>query len=137
MAKVLDYDKGSSPGFADYVRDLLPKDPQDSGFRRLTGSVISLDYELLSGPNRLRVNCALSEKEGKRWLVLKVDKLPGVPGFHDITFVRRAFFGSSAPALIYYAPDDPSAPLSDSKINLWMPLDGATLPSGEWRGMGA
>lgn len=132
MVKMLDYDKGSSPGFADFIRDQLRADPAASGFKRLSGSVISLDYEMELGKNRLRVGCRVKASDGKRWLLLQIEKHPEPPTFHDITFVRRAFLGGEVPALIYYGTYDGLQPISNSGVDLWMPIDAVWLPDGKF-----
>lgn len=130
MVKVFDHDKGSSPGFADFIRERLPKDPVESGFRQETGSTVSLDFRKDIGAHFLRVGCEIFSRDGNRWLRLRIEKSWGPVGFSDIAFVRKAFVGSALPALISYDPDLPDQPLGDSAIYLWSPLDRALLPSG-------
>lgn len=130
MVKMLDHDKGSSPGFADFIQDNLPKDPSASGFTREGGSVVSLDFRKSIGAHFLRVSCEIISRDGNRWLRLKIEKSCGPVGFSDIAFVRKAFVGSALPALIFYEPDFFDQPLGDSAIYLWSPLDKALLPSG-------
>lgn len=132
MAKMLD-SKGTSPGFAEFIREQLGCDPEASGFRRAHGSVTSLDYDMHIGKNRLKVNCRVSVADGRRWLALRIEKHPETVGFHDVSFVRRAFLGAGIPAMIFYGPDEAQVPASDSKVELWTPLDEATLPSGQYR----
>ena len=130
MVRLLNHDKGSSPGFADFILDRLPKDPIESGFRREGGSPVSLDFRKEIGAYFLRVGCEVVTSEGNQWLRLRIEKSLGTVGFNDISFVRKAFLGSALPALICFGPDEPQQPLGDPAIFLWAPLDKALLPSG-------
>ena len=84
------------------------------------------------GKNRIRVSCHVKASDGKRWLLLQVEKHPDTPSFHDVSFVRRAFLGSKTPALIYYGTYDGQQPISNSGIDLWMPIDSVSLPDGKY-----
>lgn len=133
MAKILGQEKKASAMPAERVREELPKDPIDSGFRRMTGCDTSLDYEASVGSSTFRVHCEISEADGRRWLALRIDKFPGPTGFRDISFIRRVFFGPDIPAMIHYGPDLAATPAGESKVILWMPLDEAILPSGHYK----
>jgi hypothetical protein len=116
------------------VRELLPRDPEEYGFKEQPGNGQALEFELDSVSQRLRVSCTVVEAEGRRWLRLEMTRFPQPVGFHDTSFVRKAFLGPQLPAAIIYEPDVPALPTGDDRVCLWAPLDEASLPSGLfWR----
>ena len=136
MAKTIASEK-KAPKVCGLVKSLGFQDPCEAGFKQVDGPSESLCYAFIAPGFRLNVKCDFKEKDGMRWLVLGIDRSPGLPGHQDISFVRKAFLGRDMPALLFYAPDDPTLPLSDNRINLWTPLDRIVLPNGLWEGRGA